>query len=587
MATIDDIPVPEDILCEFQKIIDNIPGSVLKMFITSRPYLLKGFRPGHLQPKVVRQRLKGMLKNSGSLGGDLTSLLSAESLNLQFIAVLSIQALQVLFTYCAAYFGRGFVAAALLDGRREVRDLARDYLDEPEETASDPQEAAAELCRELDPFLGHISKLTAGFTDVAAEMPQASAEELARCRKRLVHLEERQAEAKKAIRLEKRLNGKIRDKDREIASLRQKFSQEQNLRRQSSQKSVELQNELTALREGYEDEVARRVAREVSSEVRSWLKGPLEIEGYLAESGAEGDVLERAREALERQAKVDRHAGNIQELRRRLRDLQNCRAEVERAAAEALQPLPELAGLTAELSQEIGRIARLLEETSPENPLLVKLKGAISRTPSMDELSEVWDLVCRLKEAGAIDEEEKGLLDEVCEERQTQLYDLAVPETDQGRGRPGIMRLIGMEHPFHLILDGHNIMLDPQGLAFRLSEGGGAGTEERGRLLQLVDSMLAGSQCQASVFFDGRHATSRSYSSRVKEIFSGGGGAHIKNRADEAIVSYITALNQGAGEPMPIIVVSNDRELQGLARSRGARVMPLKLFVRLAEFCHV
>jgi len=58
----------------------------------------------------------------------------------------------------------------------------------------------------------------------------------------------------------------------------------------------------------------------------------------------------------------------------------------------------------------------------------------------------------------------------------------------------------------------------------------------------------------------------------------------VRNRADRAILDYLMVA-LGGEKQMPVIVVSNDLELQNLVLEKGAKVMPLmQFYAMISEF---
>lgn len=114
-----------------------------------------------------------------------------------------------------------------------------------------------------------------------------------------------------------------------------------------------------------------------------------------------------------------------------------------------------------------------------------------------------------------------------------------------------------------VLIDGHNAL-------FALHISGPTHEQQRHALLRLVSAVAP----EATVYFDARDAPSDAFSP-ASEL--GVRVVYCKRReADAAILDEV----RGAAEPRRILVVTNDREVRGVAAQHGAQCRSVSEFFR-------
>jgi predicted RNA-binding protein with PIN domain len=240
-----------------------------------------------------------------------------------------------------------------------------------------------------------------------------------------------------------------------------------------------------------------------------------------------------------------------------------------------------------ELDGEIAKIRALLG-TAAGNPFIENLQIRINSAATLEALSRLQHLLMELEQNGIVDSADLKNLYMIYNQRMNLLYEKYgyAPEKPRDGAGPGwsIERALFERQGIHLIVDGHNVLFGLPDLFRDFYEDGIPSSQAREKLLGLVDDILKDSPSCASVFFDGTVASERSFSRNVKEIYSGGGDPQVRNRADRAILDYLMVA-LGGEKQMPVIVVSNDLELQNLVLEKGAKVMPLmQFYAMISEF---
>ncbi|MFW8601406.1 NYN domain-containing protein [Desulfobacterota bacterium M19] len=591
MPTIDDFPIPDFICNHFMALVDAVPAADIQALGRMDPELTRGIRPSPANVKIIRQRLIVQLKDKGPLAKSLFYLLRNSGFNLEFIAILSIRVLGLFGPDLAAVFGTAkTMGAMLVDERQPVRTMAINFLNSVSEPPTGRKTSAGfnRLISELGPFLSHIKNLVA---DDSAPAPVAEQKKIGEGNKRKINelTAELNREVRARQRLEKTLNTKITKKDTQLGVLKDQVIREKRRRLELDREVKLLSRQLARQVEQAEEKVERQVEQKMSSNVRSWLIEPQKIAAAVKKLSNDNgrDIKLRALNILQEQKKLDRHYANRRVLRQRLRELTDLKEQVGQAGRESLNPLPELSVLNKELETEIRALKKLLGESDVEDNWCLKLELKINQAATQTEFNAINQLLEQLTAFDLLNNEAERLhnLYHNCLAR---LYEKYSPRTAIYGKSTNPLQLIQNWHKikktFVLVVDGYNVILSMSEI-FRADyeADGKPGTASRCHLLRIIAEMLHDSTCLAEVFFDGEEAGQRNFSPQVREVFSGGGSRAVVNRADRAIIDYLSSLPPGSNRDMPRIVITDDRELQSQARRQQAKIMPLAQFAALIQ----
>ncbi|NOX25407.1 MAG: hypothetical protein GXP59_04720 [Deltaproteobacteria bacterium] len=587
MPTIDDFPIPDFICRHFHELLEAAPGADIRSVPRMNSGLLRGIRPTKANTRLIRQRLRATLNDSGPLDASLCYILAKSGFNLAFITVLSELALKFYARDLAAFYGLArTLGAMLVDERQAVRQLGIEFLRGRAEISGDNDLSAelafADLSSELEPFLGHIKLL----------LPEKVGDSIL-CRdnrkindKNNRKINELRLELNKTIRakqrLDKALKDKITAKNTQLTALKEQVGREKKSRQELAAEVKSLRHKLAELEERVEQKIDREVERRLSSRVRSWLVEPQKIAAAAQSLSGnnEQDIKLRAAGLLRQQERLDLHYGNRRLLRQNLLELEDLRSQIGQAAKEALNPLPELNAVARELAGEIDRIKNLLGEPLPKEWRL-NLEAKINQAQNLTEFNKIHKLLAQLAAMDLLNNEAPRL-HKLYHDGLARLYEKYSPRS----AADGPVQLIcawhGITGPFVLVVDGYNVIL---GLAEIFSgdyeDGGRPGAAARRHLLQIIDKLLHNSKCLAEVFFDGEEADRENFSHCVRVIFSGGGNRDVANRADTAIIDYLSSLpvNMDATR----IIITDDRDLQTKAHRHQGKIMPLAQFASLID----
>lgn len=582
------IPLP--LRQELAAMVEQTNSGQLLALAKHLPELGRGLRLTAANAKYIRQRLATRLLEQGELNTELRFFLAHEGLNGQLVMVLSQVVLAECLPELMAIHGRERLLAALLvDDRPEVRQLAAEYCRQQEWQDSPLPErdhAVADLAEKLEPFLAVMASLSGSASSPVAESAGgALAADLEACRRKIVTLEERLRQLKEGGKAERKREEKLGAAKQQLEEANAKLVRERQARMAAQEELVLARQELEDVRQAREEAIRNGIEAEMQARMREWLLVPARLDQAVAEFTAKQDVdiLERVNSALSQQAERDRHFGNRTRLRQRLLSLREAEETLLRAAAEALNPLPELTPLLTELQAEISRLARLLDEQRPETPVSKRLAALIGQADNQGALARVKALMHELMECGCLSPEEGRTLYQAYHACLGRLFDrfspAPLPVTPESDPALIVSRGVSGEGRFHWLLDGYNILFGlPEFFAEGFEEGRPT-ARARQQLLEMVDRHLAGSASLAEVFFDGAERHQENFSPRVRVIYSGGGQSTVRNRADQAILDWIES--QPPTTDLATIVVTNDRELMSRCQALAVRVMPLLQFAAL------
>ena len=322
-----------------------------------------------------------------------------------------------------------------------------------------------------------------------------------------------------------------------------------------------------------------RLQAELSARLRPWLEPVCSlaeaVRAVADGAGGEADVLVRAEAALKRQAAVDLHYGNRAGLQRRLAALESVRVNLDSARREALNPLPELEDLVAELEREIRTSRARL--ALPEAPCgLEETLIRINALGSLDELEEFRQFLDTAADLRAWNHGDQRTLYEKLDRQFSRLLE---PHLAGERKPPAplaplaaLRQALARDQEFLLLVDGHNVL--PDFFASLYEEGRPGQKAREGLTDELVRMFARSRKARARLYFDSDDPTQSEPSAQVVVLFSGGMG---RDRADNAILADLERYS-AVSEGTPRFVVSSDRELVRQARELGALTM------RSAEF---
>lgn len=589
MPTIDEFDIPDALLSELLKVIDQAKASTLLALAKSVPLLGRGFRPTLANAKFVRQRLAVIISSSAKLSEEIRDFLAHESLNSQLIMVLSETVLSVAFTELLVIYGRErFLAAILVDARPGVRRLAIDYCQQENWAFRVlPEQALAlnSLSTTLQPFFLAITPLVDVGTGAEARGAKGDANrsvEVQGYRRKIVELEARLQKAKEDKKAGKKAESKIETLQGRLAELEGKLARERQARVTAESARSDADASVQSLRDAFAGEVRAGIRTEIQGAIRTWLSEPLRTVEAVDRliPGPEADILEQVATVLASQEDRDRHFGNRRRLRNRLEELRQASSTLLQAASEAINPLPELKALSAAVQLQIDRLESFLGEKSPVPTMVQNIIASIRQAKSQDDLDRNRRLLQELDSAACLAHREIRLLYREYHACLGRMFERFAPKhlAESRVNDPAIIVNRGFVNgeKFLWLLDGYNILFCLDDIFAESYEGGRPAGHSRKHLLDMVQTMLTGTDGLADVFFDGEVAAEENFSPQVKVIYSGGGGNRVQNRADQAIIDFLE--RQPTGEKVSAVVVTDDRELGHRCQALGAKVMPLQEF---------
>jgi len=576
---IDDHPVPDTVVAAFDRLVDRLDAQRILGMSSAMPSLFQGHRVLVQNVPVAKQRIKSLLKNDRRLDPYMATLLRGAGLARELVAVLSETALQEGFADLAVYFGESdFLAAALLDEREAVRDLAHDFIASWDGQSSDDagREVAAESIRSaFTSFLAHVKTLFGEASppvsrlekDQGQTVKQDSDKALDAIKTDLDRL------TKKAERERKELQDKITEKQKEIDRLRGDLVSARNDSKSCEAERSQATKELTELRAFLQKRIEEGVGEALSGTLRQWLVPARNVEVALA-GAKQSDVAGRAAEVLERQRAVDLNYGNRAAVTQLVEERRLLLAELQRARREALIPLPELRGIADQVEREIGDLEHRLG--LPEQEVAAALAGLLARinqVQTLDELSEVRQFIQQAAAYELLHRKDLHRIYRALDDKAGLLYDKAevLGETKGGASKTRffLRRAVANGESFTLFIDGHNVLFELKEVFGQYFVDGLPGTKARVEFADRIARIFDKPGADVLLFFDGDDPKQHTLSDQVRIIYSGGTGEH---RADEAILKHLMAISQ-SGALVPLCLVTRDADFARQARDMGVIIM--------------
>lgn len=567
-----DSKLTPEIEVELRRVIDALPDDDLALLVQNDPaFQSGGFRAGNTT--ALRARAFQLASGVQPVSDTLRHLLRTHSLNRTLVGLLSTTVLVDLRHELATVFSPPrLLLAMLVDDRTDVRETAIRWLrQDPAFLAVDSTTATARLRETFGLLLAAAGTDTSVPTSVTRETWKDAREQLEQ------QLRDTRAESRRLKGVDDRW---ARTRDQLTACERERLEAQTRL--------VELETQTrTAIRE--RDAATTELARELrhreerllaavearlATEATTWL-APVRIVAAEAAAPAttRDTLLERAADALSRQAAADRHSGNRRILTTRYEALTQRLDETRDALSNALQPLPELAVIESELSAEIRRLGGLLNRRAGRTPLeeLLAARMALA-TPA--ELQNMRAVVTQLTALSVWDAETAARVIETLENRLrvARATSLPIPDRfDDADPTPTgtLRRALCGRCAAVLLIDGHNVLFGLQGRYFS-SQGAAVPTgTARTRLVEDVVRLATDRPtCRAWVVFDGPTRSESTPTVNVRVTYSGGEGEH---RADAALLDNIRFFR--AGSDFPILLVTNDNSLSREAQRLGATIL--------------
>ena len=611
---IDQRVMPPAILAAFRRLVEELDAARLVDIATKKPGLFPGLRPLLANVPLFRTRIKSALETD--LNAVTSALLQETALATEVVARLDTTALAAGFAALADYFGSAnFLAAALLDKRTAVRELAHEFMGtwEPETphdvpdsagwraaalkgkrpavaaltgqfqaewgapaadqqasdaTATTQPDALATFLEGLNQVLGEcLPAASEGITNTSLMVPETATQQ--------PHLSAAETDrlSKQFAREKKKLQDKIAQNDHEIARLGHELLR---ARQDSKLRATELSQVSQAaheLQETLHTRIEQGVQKNLNDTLRQWLVPVRQLNAALVDA-QHSDLPSRAAELLERQRAVDLQYGNRTAMNGQIEQRRQLLAQIQHARREALNPLPELRHIAAQLDREIADLTqRLGLPTDASSPVVTALLATTNEAQTLDELAQMRQFIQQATGFNLLQKEDLEGLYGALNETANRLYDQAkiTPEVS-GEPAPSrffLRRAVVQGEAFTLFIDGHNLLFELAEIFSPYFLDGIPKAKAREVLGQRLTRIFAQSGAEVILYFDGEEPTQSSLSAQVRVLFSGGTGAH---RADTAILQHLLVLQQ-AGYAAPLCLVTRDTDFARQAKAMSVIIL--------------
>ncbi len=576
---IDDHPVPDAVVAAFGRLVDRLDAQRILGMSSAMPSLFQGHRVLVQNAPVARVRMKSLLKNERRLDPYVATLLRGTGLARELVAVLSEAALQKGFADLAAYFGEpDFLAAALLDEREAVRDLAHDFIAGWDGQRADDvgREKAAEGIRSaFASFLAHVKTLFSKASPPASRLEKDQGQTATQKSDKALDAIKPDLDRFLTIaeRKRKKLQDKITKKEKEIDSLQTDLKTARSESNTREEQLSEATEDLNKLRTSLQKRIEQGVGEALSGTLRKWLVPARNVEVALA-GAKQSDLAGRAAEVLKRQHTVDLNYGNRAALAQLIGERRLLLAELQRARREALNPLPELRGIADQVEREIGDLEHRLE--LPEQDVAAAASGLLARTneaQTLDELSEMRQFIQQAAAYELLHRKDLHRIYRALDDKAGLLYDKAevFGETKGGASKTRFFLRLAVANGefFTLFIDGHNVLFELKEVFGQYFADGLPGTKARVEFANRITRIFDKPGADVLLYFDGDDPQQHTLSDQVRIIYSGGTGEH---RADAAILKHLMAIGQ-SGALAPLCLVTGDADFARQARGIGVIIM--------------
>ena len=591
MSLIYDIELPELITAELQRLIAGCEVVDLLQLARKNSDLIRGFQAKESNAKIIRQRLQSRLKKSGELDLPIIEFIAEQSLNRQFICVLSLEALQHCFDELMVTLGtEPFILGLLFDKRLEVRDLALDYLENPHDSDNDLPQARTILSEKLEQYIDIFSfvtdKRTTSSTKVTANSSQnRDTEYEAKIDQLTAQLEASKCNRKEVNILNKKmvsLDDDYRKNQLELDKLKNNFLDLKSENRDLEQVATESQEELALLRYNQDEIVKSKVATELEQASNAWLQRPLEVDEVLQQITAisDDDILSRADDILKKQFEQDRHYGNVRILTERLQLLQAKSKQLLQAQQESIKPVPELNAISREITTELNKLNKLLGLQQSGANLIDECTRRINSAETASDIADTESMLVLFTKMKLLPDDELNKLYLNYHARLGTMmaqYNPSAELTDNALW--WFYKLLRNNKKIYLLLDGYNILHLLSSIFSPFYENDIPAVAAREQLIERMIYAVANyPHCHVNIFFDSPEPSEYSPATNVKVTYSGGGDG--EHRADTVLLGHLQFL-ANHGYANAAVVITDDRDIQVNARNLKAKILSTVQFAGL------
>ena len=558
MAKIRNFVLPPELNAQLVKEINEAPDDAVLDW--GRTFIPGGFT----KTRAIRERLAAGLRSGAAVEPWLLELLRTSLRGRPTIEALTAEAIRDHSDALIVMMGGPVFALALLtDAREEVHKLGIETLPRAlaEFTEEEKRRAKFELHLLLeDLFFDFIPPLPSPGSDedefdddlpvpeieAPPKLPESVLEkQLTEQQERIQRLERFLEDEKRRHKTDVKEQAQ-RAEEQKVAFAAQLEQARTELKRAEEEKQS-LQRALEQLRAERDRAIAQGIEEQTSALVRKWLHEPVELQ-RAAESIA-GDLLARAEQALELQAREDRVSGNRRELQRQVDEFRAARERLLQAEQSAIRPLGTLREVRDDVETEIERIERLLEGRRPESEWAAKFLAQINATAERSELRRYSGLVDDLGRIGCLSALDRRKLYDALQ-RKFSLLDERDNVTDGRTGDSGwsLRNAIYRNLDTIVMFDGHNILFGLSDIFRPDYEEGVPKQRARQRLVRMVQCLIdSRPKVNGLIFFDGPSGTFQKVAPNLRVEFSGGTGEH---RADQLIIAICRAKRIRTGKSL-------------------------------------
>lgn len=563
---------------ELQRLIQLVnPNDLSVLAATEGGFLTGGFRVDNLL--MLRKRLLQVVVGAAPVSDNVRRLLARCSRSHTLLRWLALEALVEARHALAQLLGEPtLIVALLLDARAEVREKGEEWLKSDTPFLRLSQVEASER---LQALFSDLCELSGGVSVGAAVAPTREVW-LAQKERLELKLRETHSEVRRLKGVDDRLAGALKRLERagesstKLADDKKRLEGELRLERQ---RVLELETELKREVKDRERRLRASLNLALANEFHGWLAQARAVESEVQRQ-SDDPLLAEVESVLQRQNAVDRHSGNRAMVRRRYELLKQKLVEVRSTLENAIRVTPELPLVEQRVAAEVARLERLLEPEPAVSQLTAELATHL-HTTAENSLPALRTLLEQLATYKVLNEHEQVYLRKSLQKRLEAIKALGVELPPEAATRPchPVARLLGQalagRSSMIVLIDGHNVLF---GLPTRYNPQRATAMSEAEKRERLVADVVRLAQDNPSmrvqIVFDGARQSEAQVAPGVTVLYSGGEGEH---RADGVLLN-LARFYRHEDAQIPIILVSNDRDLCASAQRIGAVDLPVLEF---------
>ncbi len=371
-------------------------------------------------------------------------------------------------------------------------------------------------------------------------------------------------------------NDELQKKDREIKRLNEIIRQKDNEINRLSFEKKNIADEYEKFKLEFETKVKEEAEKKIREQIVKMFPGAYAIRNELNVNQSR-NLIEEARQTLNKQSKIDQIYGDRVELNKRLNELSEVNNKLKEAIQNSIKLAPNIQSVANKVEKEIAKITGILGGEQKKSDYLNLLYGLIGSEENFEQLDTLCDFVNFLFGRRILSEEEWR---DVYGRLYGKYEIVRILPTPKFRELGlSVIRYLRENLDSIIILDAHNIINNDE-LKPYFSSNDHKKTREK--FESTIKSLAQGrDNVNFFIVYDGSVYKSEIIGTNIKVYYSGGEGEH---RADNFIIEKVKS--DGFGETSgKRFIVTDDYELaKELYQNNVIKIPLIQFYYVLKEF---